>query len=100
MSAPPSPPGSAATSVPVWRTDRMAQDLFLGIDLGTGGVRACVIDADAKIVGIATTALSAPRQDGDAIEQEPELWWNATVETLGKLGVDRNAIRRISVDGT
>jgi sugar (pentulose or hexulose) kinase len=35
----------------------MAQDLFLGIDLGTGGVRACAIDADAKIVGIATAAL-------------------------------------------
>jgi sugar (pentulose or hexulose) kinase len=78
----------------------MAQDLFLGIDLGTGGVRACAIDADARIVGIATTALPAPRQDGDAIDQEPALWWNAVVETVGKLGVDRGAIRRISVDGT
>jgi sugar (pentulose or hexulose) kinase len=78
----------------------MAQDLFLGIDLGTGGVRACAIDADARIVGIATSVLPAPRQDGDAIDQAPALWWDAVVETIGKLAVDRTAIRRISVDGT
>jgi sugar (pentulose or hexulose) kinase len=78
----------------------MAQDLFLGIDLGTGGVRVCAIDGQARIVGIATTALPAPRQDGDAIDQEPALWWNAVVETLGKLDVDRASIQRISVDGT
>lgn len=78
----------------------MSQDLFLGIDIGTGGVRACAIDSDARILGIATTALPAPRQDGDAIDQEAELWWNAVVETIAKLDVDRAAIRRISVDGT
>jgi len=78
----------------------MAQDLFLGIDLGTGGVRTCAIDADARIVGIATTALPAPRQEGDAIDQAPALWWDAVVETIGKLAVERAAIRRISVDGT
>jgi sugar (pentulose or hexulose) kinase len=78
----------------------MAQDLFLGIDIGTGGVRACAIDADAKIVGIATTTLASPRQDGEAIDQEPALWWDAVAETLGKLSVDCGAIQRISVDGT
>jgi sugar (pentulose or hexulose) kinase len=78
----------------------MAKDSYLGIDLGTGGVRACAIDAEARIVGVATTALPPPRQDGDAIDQDPALWWGAVVETIGKLTVDRNAIRRISVDGT
>src|SRR5688500_4773029 len=78
----------------------MAQDLFLGIDIGTGGVRACAIDGDARIVGSATAALPSPRQDGDAIDQEPELWWNAVVESLGKLAIDRTAIKHISVDGT
>jgi sugar (pentulose or hexulose) kinase len=78
----------------------MAQDLFLGIDLGTGGVRACAIDGRARIVGIATTALPSPHQAGDAIDQEPELWWNAVAETIGKLELDRAAIQRIAVDGT
>jgi sugar (pentulose or hexulose) kinase len=80
----------------------MAQDLFLGIDIGTGGVRACAIDAEAQIIGIATTVLPAPRQEGDAIDQAPELWWNAMVETLAKLGqsLDLSAIGHISIDGT
>jgi sugar (pentulose or hexulose) kinase len=80
----------------------MAQELFLGIDIGTGGVRACAIDGAARIVGIATAALPAPHQEGDAIDQEPELWWRAVVETLAKLGasLDLSAIKHISIDGT
>jgi sugar (pentulose or hexulose) kinase len=78
----------------------MAQDLFLGIDLGTGGVRTCAIDVDARIVGVSTTSLPPPRQDGDAIDQDPALWFRAMLETIKKLDVDRAAIRRISVDGT
>jgi D-ribulokinase len=80
----------------------MAQDLFLGIDIGTGGVRACAIDGDARIIGAAATGLPSPRQDGDAIDQNPELWWNAVVETIGRLGesLDLSAIKHISVDGT
>jgi len=80
----------------------MAQDLFLGIDLGTGGVRACAIDAQANIVGTASVALPAPRQDGEAIDQDPELWWTAVVDVFAKLGasLDLTAITRISIDGT
>jgi len=80
----------------------MAQELFLGIDVGTGGVRACAIDAAAKIAGIATTTLPPPRQEGDAVDQEPELWWRAVEDVIGRLGanLDLSAIARISVDGT
>jgi D-ribulokinase len=77
-------------------------DLFLGIDVGTGGVRACAIDAGARIHGTAAAPLPAPRQHGDAIDQEAEVWWQATVMTIGKLGqaVDLGRIARIAVDGT
>jgi hypothetical protein len=46
--------------------------------------------------------LPAPRQDGDAIDQDPELWWQATLAALRKLGetVDLAGIARIAVDGT
>jgi D-ribulokinase len=76
--------------------------LFLGIDVGTGGVRACAIDAQAVIRGFGSVALPPPRIDGDAIDQQPELWWNAAVAAIGKLGelVDISAIERIVVDGT
>ena len=71
--------------------------LFLGIDVGTGGVRACAIDAQAGIRGFASAALPAPRVNGDAIDQAPELWWLATVAAIGKLGesVDLGDIARV-----
>ena len=75
---------------------------FLGIDIGTGGVRACAIDERGEIQGMASAALPAPRQDGDAIDQDPELWWQAALTTVLKLGqtVDLAHVERIAVDGT
>jgi hypothetical protein len=80
----------------------MVRDLFLGIDVGTGGVRACAIDAEARIAGLGQVALPSPRQDGDAIDQAPELWWQAVKAAIAVLGqdVDLAAIRRVAVDGT
>jgi len=76
--------------------------LFLGIDIGTGGVRACAVDGEGYIRGSASTALPAPRQVGDAIDQEPELWWQAAVATIRKLAdaIDLGGVERIVVDGT
>src|SRR6516225_9655697 len=77
-------------------------DLFVGIDIGTGGVRACAINARAEIEGTAAAPLPSPRQQGDAIDQEPELWWQAMVMAIWKLGqaVDLGRVARIAVDGT
>ncbi|MGJ4886732.1 FGGY-family carbohydrate kinase [Bradyrhizobium sp. HKCCYLRH3099] len=78
------------------------RELFVGIDVGTSGVRACAIDASGAIQGAASVPLASPRQDGAAIDQDPELWWRATTSALGKLGeaVDLRAAARIAVDGT
>ena len=76
--------------------------LFLGIDVGTSGVRACAIDGAERVVGAASVPLPAPRQDGAAIDQEPVYWWRATCEAIQALGksVDLRAVWRIAVDGT
>jgi hypothetical protein len=75
---------------------------FLGIDIGTSGVRACAIDERGDIQGMASAALPAPRQAGDAIDQDPELWWQAVTAAIPKLGeiVDLAYVERIAMDGT
>ncbi|CCD99492.1 FGGY-family carbohydrate kinase [Bradyrhizobium sp. STM 3809] len=77
-------------------------ELFVGIDLGTSGVRACAVDPGGAVRGAAAVPLPAPRQDGAAIEQDPELWWQAATAALVELGtrVDLKAVTRIAVDGT
>jgi sugar (pentulose or hexulose) kinase len=76
--------------------------LFLGIDVGTSGVRACAIDGAERVVGTASVPLPAARQDGAAIDQEPGYWWRATCDTIQALGraVDLKNVWRIAVDGT
>ncbi len=53
--------------------------VFLGIDIGTSGVRTCALDAHGDILGMEAATLPPPLQDGAAIDQDPELWWHATV---------------------
>ncbi|MEZ5830552.1 MAG: FGGY-family carbohydrate kinase [Dongiaceae bacterium] len=76
--------------------------LYLGIDIGTSGVRACAIDDTARIAGAASVPLPPPQQDGAAIDQQPELWWRATCDAIRSLGrsVDLGHVWRIAVDGT
>jgi sugar (pentulose or hexulose) kinase len=67
--------------------------IALGIDLGTSGVRAAVIDAAGEPVVFATTPLDGvARRDAAAL-------WGAVQTTLGKLGA-LGAIRGVAVDGT
>ncbi|RXH39425.1 FGGY-family carbohydrate kinase [Bradyrhizobium zhanjiangense] len=76
--------------------------VFLGIDVGTGGVRACAVDARGAKLGMESAPLPPPRQNGNAIDQDPELWWDATAVAIRKLGrtIDLQTVERVSVDGT
>jgi xylulokinase len=57
----------------------------LGIDVGTSGLKAVLLDADGRTVDEATAsyALRTPRP-GRA-EQDPEDWWAATCRAVGEL---------------
>jgi xylulokinase len=56
---------------------------FLGIDVGTGGSRAVIIDETGRVVASATIehAPFASPQTGWA-EQDPRDWWRATTEAV------------------
>lgn len=80
----------------------MSGDLFLGVDVGTSGVRACAVDGSGNPVALASTEMASPRHVGAIVEQDPAVWWDAAVAAIGAVGrtVDLARVRRLAVDGT
>ncbi|MCV2865091.1 FGGY-family carbohydrate kinase [Albidovulum sediminicola] len=74
------------------------RDLFVGIDLGTSGARAIVIDGDGRVHGTAKAAMS----DFGSNHRAPAIWWQAAEAALGGAleGVERARVRAVAVDGT
>ncbi|HET7464677.1 MAG TPA: xylulokinase [Longimicrobium sp.] len=57
-------------------------DAFLGVDVGTSGVKAILMDAAGEIVASATTALTLATPRPGWAEQDPEAWWRASVASI------------------
>ena len=75
---------------------------YLGIDLGTSGIRAILIDATERILAEVRTDLPAPVRQGHAIEQDPHIWWQGLCDVLQRLGdtTSLDSVRAMAVDGT
>jgi D-ribulokinase len=76
--------------------------LFLGVDVGTNGVRVSVVDAEARPIARAARAMPLPRREGLRIEQDPGIWWTTLAALLEELAewTELGRVRRIAVDGT
>ena len=48
--------------------------MYLGIDLGTSGVKAMLIDGEQRIVGSASGSLDVSRPHSGWSEQDPAHW--------------------------
>ena len=60
--------------------------LTLGIDLGTSGVKAALLDDGDRLVATASAPVAAPSQPRPGFsEQDPEDWWRATCAVLDAL---------------
>ncbi|MFA7387906.1 MAG: FGGY-family carbohydrate kinase [Thiohalobacteraceae bacterium] len=75
---------------------------FLGIDVGTSGIRACLIDAGGRTLATLHTALPAPQRTGAAVEQEPGLWWQGLERLLDELSGAHplRSVAALAIDGT
>ena len=82
---------------------RRCRILFLGIDVGTSGTRALVINEAGELIASAVREHAAFRspQTGWA-EQDPEDWWRAAQDSIAQLlstGVDLAGIACIGLTG-
>ena len=88
---------------------KSSEDLLIGVDLGTGGVRALAVTAGGEVVASVASSLDGARvTDEDGLhEQAPRVWWETTCRALGELtgelqaaGVKEEALKGLAVDGT
>src|SRR5258708_30234727 len=77
---------------------------WMGIDIGTGGTRALLVDREGKV----RAAFTAPHEDMRMehplwAEQRPEDWWRAAVEAirgvLAEAGISGRDVRGIGMSG-
>lgn len=58
----------------------MADDVFLGIDLGTSGVRCVAFTADLQPIASRHVPLHLETGDGGRVEQDAEAWWSGLLD--------------------
>ena len=77
--------------------------MYLGLDLGTSGIKAILVDADQRIAGQGNAALTVSRPHPGWSEQEPAHWVAAAAQAIAALGaepgVDLSAVRGIGLSG-
>jgi len=77
--------------------------MYLGIDIGTSGVKAVLVDDDQVIVGQATADLEVSRPKPLWSEQDPEDWWHAVEQAVLGLKAEHGkslaAVRGIGLSG-
>ncbi|MBL0965320.1 MAG: hypothetical protein IBJ05_00510, partial [Blastomonas sp.] len=65
--------------------------MFLGIDIGTSGVKAVLLGANGHVIAQASSALTVQRPHPLWSEQDPADWWNATQAAVLALPADLRA---------
>lgn len=80
----------------------MTGPLFLGIDVGTQGIRAAAVDPEGQVVGTGSCPLHSGRRDGVRHEQDPDEWWKAlaAASSAALEGCNGRAVGAVSVDAT
>ncbi len=77
---------------------------WLGLDVGTGGSRALLVDA----AGVVRYSFTAPHQEMKMLkplwaEQDPDDWWHACKlaiqGVLREAGIDGSAIKGVGLTG-
>jgi xylulokinase len=75
----------------------MTAPLFLGLDVGTSGVKAILVAPNGDVEGAVTAPLPLSTPQPGWAEQDPNDWWRATCSALGQLLGSGGASRVVAV---
>ena len=78
-------------------TPALTHHMYLGIDIGTSGVKVVLLNEQGLIVEQATSPLEVDRPRPLWSEQDPDAWWSATDAAVRVL--DRDLRRRVRAIG-
>lgn len=75
--------------------------MYLGIDLGTSGIKAVLLDEQQHIVATTTAPLTVTRRQPLWSEQDPADWWQALQQCLSQLATeqDLSVVKAIGLTG-
>ena len=88
-----------------WRSSSesadVGRDAFLGVDVGTSGVKALLVAPDGATLASATTPLTLQTPRPGWAEQDPEAWWGATIASIQRVlaAAPRASVIAIGVSG-
>lgn len=63
----------------------MTEPVFIAIDLGTSSMKAALITACGRVLGWESEPIALHLTADGGVEQKPEDWWRALVETVRRL---------------
>ncbi|KAF9428313.1 hypothetical protein BGZ94_002820 [Podila epigama] len=85
-------------------TTTTSDDVFLGVDVGSGSSRAALISATGTLLAIHSTPFSTTRPAPDFFEQSSNEIWRATVGSIRAVltasGIDPARVKGIGFDAT
>jgi ribulokinase len=80
----------------------LAREVVLGIDAGTGGLRAGLFDLRGHVLGITDRDYPTTYPQPGWAEQKPEDWWNALIAAVravvAESGIDARRIIGLAID--
>ena len=72
--------------------------MYIGIDLGTSGVKVILLNEQGEVVASQTEKLTVSRPHPLWSEQDPEQWWQATDRAMKALG-DQHSLQDVKALG-
>jgi len=98
------PPKSRSSSTDSRNELRLRGDHYIGIDVGTGSARACIINDNGDIVGLASENIGLWQPEHGFYEQSTTDIWrcicNSVQKAMAQQNLDPNSIKGIGFDAT